>query len=245
MKQKSIIITVLISALALLSCTQKQQEPTAGKGIGEIYVTAAPGSRSVLVKLDGLWRVRPLQEWLHTDVNGREGEGAFTFYFDSNESDFVNFKPVRRGSIVIESLTTMVADTLWVRQQGLPDGKEYDSHITASYIEIPEGQISSLSVLYANLKGASAAAISSWKASVGADVNCIISDEGLSIDGANVIQTGTNQNPSTNTRSSTMFTIAPVSCIHIAKIVLPCAVMMRSTPQARNTPTHRLRQMDI
>lgn len=191
MKQKSIIITVLISALALLSCTQKQQEPTAGKGIGEIYVTAAPGSRSVLVKLDGLWRVRPLQEWLHTDVNGREGEGAFTFYFDSNESDFVNFKPVRRGSIVIESLTTMVADTLWVRQQGLPDGKEYDSHITASYIEIPEGQISSLSVLYANLKGASAAAITSWKASVGADVNCIISDEGLSIDGANVIQTGT------------------------------------------------------
>ena len=75
---------MLIAALSLLSCKEMQQEPVPGKAIGEIYVTAAPGSRSVLVKLDGLWRVRSMESWLSTDVAGREGEGAFTFSFDSN-----------------------------------------------------------------------------------------------------------------------------------------------------------------
>ena len=174
-------IIITTAALALCSCQEIQQEPVAGKGIGEIYVTAAPGSRSVLVNLDGLWRVRPQESWLHTDVNGREGHAAFTFSYDSNESDFVNFRPVRRGAIVIQSLSTMVADTLWVIQQGIPDGKEYDNLPQNSYIEFPEGQIETVSVLYANLKGVSASAASTWLTSMGADINCTIVDSGLSI----------------------------------------------------------------
>lgn len=190
---KKSIITILMTTLALVSCKEIPQTPTPGKGLGEIYVTAAPGSRSVLVKLDGLWRVRPQETWLHTDVNGREGEGAFTFFFDSNESDFVNFKPVRRGAIVVQSLSTMIADTLWVIQQGIPDGKEYDSHPKDSYIEFPEGQLQSLSVLYANLKGVAAPDRTAWTASVDADINCIISDDGLAIflkDGVDAEKTG-------------------------------------------------------
>lgn len=193
------VITITVAALALLSCKEMQQDPTPGKGIGEIYVTAAPGSRSVLVKLDGLWRVRPQESWLHTDVDGREGEGAFTFSYDSNESDFITFKPVRKGAIVIQSLGTMVADTLWVLQQGIPDGKEYESLPQNSYIEFPEGQIETLRILYANVKGASASAIASWTASVGADVNCLIADDGLSItlkDGTSADEIGTLASPS-------------------------------------------------
>ncbi len=193
------VITITVAALALLSCKEMQQDPTPGKGIGEIYVTAAPGSRSVLVKLDGLWRVRPQESWLHTDVDGREGEGAFTFSYDSNESDFITFKPVRKGAIVIQSLGTMVADTLWVLQQGIPDGKEYESLPQNSYIEFPEGQIETLRILYANVKGASASAIASWTASVGADVNCLIADNGLSItlkDGTSAEEIGTLASPS-------------------------------------------------
>lgn len=178
---KKRIIIVLMTALALLSCKEMPQAPAPGKGLGEIYVTAAPGSRSVLVKLDGLWRVIPQESWLHTDVNGREGEGAFTLHFDSNESDFVNFKPVRRGSIVIQPLSTMVADTLWVVQQGIPDGKEYGSLPKDSYVEFPENQLESVSVLYTNLKGVAASNVAAWIASVKADINCIISDEGLSV----------------------------------------------------------------
>ena len=70
------VITITVAALALLSCKEMQQDPTPGKGIGEIYVTAAPGSRSVLVKLDGLWRVRPQESWLHTDVEVYLDEAA-------------------------------------------------------------------------------------------------------------------------------------------------------------------------
>ena len=195
---KKRIITLLTTALALLSCKEVPQAPAPGKGLGEIYVTAAPGNRSVLVKLDGLWRVRPQEEWLHTDVNGREGEGAFTFFFDSNESDFVHFRPVRRGAIVIQSLSTMIADTLWVIQQGIPDGTEYDSRPQDSYVEFPEGQLQTVSVLYANLKGVAASEVTSWAASQKADIQCIISDEGLAItlgDGTAAETTGTLDDP--------------------------------------------------
>ena len=174
------ILAIIFSIATLSSCKKEvQSEPVPGKAIGEIYVTAAPGTRSVLVKLDGLWRVRTTESWLHTDVQGREGEAAFTFSFDSNESDFVNFKPVRRGAIVIQPLATMVADTLWVVQQGIPDGKEYDSLPQDSYIEFPQNQLKTVTVLYANVKGASAP--SSWISSNGADINCIIADDGLSV----------------------------------------------------------------
>ena len=192
------IISIALAALALASCKEVTQEPAPGKGIGEIYVTAAPGSRSVLVKLDGLWRVRPQETWISTDVEGREGEGAFTFRYESNESDFINFRPVRRGAIVIQSLSTMVADTLWVVQQGIPDGREYESRPQDSYIEFPEGQIETVTVLYANVKGAAAAGIASWAASVKADVNCLITDDGLSVtlaDGTPADVTGTMEEP--------------------------------------------------
>ena len=192
------IIGITIAAVVLFSCQEVQQEPVPGKAIGEIYVSAVPGSRSVLVKLDGAWRVHPVQEWLHTDVNGRNGEGAFTFSYDSNESDFVNFRPVRKGAIVIQSLSTMQADTLRVIQQGIPDGVEYESLPQDSYIEFPDNMMETLTVLYANLKGATATAVDSWIASQKADINCIISDAGLSIslaDGTAAEVTGTLTEP--------------------------------------------------
>lgn len=190
------LIIIILAFAAAVSCKEVPQAPTAGKRIGEIYVTAAPGSRSVLVKLDGVWRVRPVSDWIHTDVNGREGEGAFTFTYDSNESDFINFRPVRRGAIVIQSLSTMVADTLCIIQQGIPDGKQYESLPQDSYIEFPEDQISSVTVLWANVQGAASA--ESWISSVGADINCIISDSGLEItlkDGSKADETGTMMKP--------------------------------------------------
>ena len=180
---KSIRIILLITAAALcLSCEHSGDSAVkAGKNIGEIYVTAAPGSRSVLVSLDDLWRVRSCEDWISTDVNGRDGEGAFTFRYGSNESDFFNSNPVRRGAIVIQSLKTMTADTLYVRQQGLPDGKEYQSVPKDSYIEFLEDSFKSVSVLYANVQGADEAAAGAWIASVGAVINCIVWDDSLSV----------------------------------------------------------------
>ena len=181
MKTSRIILLITAAALCLSCENNREPEVKAGKNIGEIYVTAAPGSRSVLVSLDGLWRVRSCEDWISTDVNGRDGEGAFTFRYGSNESDFFVSNPVRRGAIVIQSLKTMTADTLYVRQQGVPDGKEYQSIPKDSYIEFLEGSFRSVSVLYANVQGAEEAAAGAWIASVGADINCIVWTDSLSI----------------------------------------------------------------
>ena len=192
-------IPIILTALMALACTVVPQEPSAGKKLGEIYVSAAPGSRSVLVKLDGLWRVRPCDGWLSTDVNGRSGRGAFTFHYASNESDLVSSKPVRRGAIVIESLAAGVADTLYVRQQGVPDGREYESVEVDSYIEFLSDQMSAVSVLYANLQDCDSLAVQGWISSAGADVNCIIYASGPCIsrqDGKALQQTGTITEPS-------------------------------------------------
>ncbi len=183
------IIPIVVIALIAAGCGEKMQEPAPGKCIGRMYVTSTPGSRPVLVKLDGLWRVRPCSDWITTDVNGREGQGAFTLSYASNESDFVQSNPTRRGAVVIQSLSTMKADTLYVLQQGIPDGNEYDSLPQDSYIEFPEGQLQTVSVLYANVQGAGEEDAAEWISATGADINCIISDSGITIsrkDGAEV-----------------------------------------------------------
>ena len=128
-------IAIILGIALVCSCTEKTETSKAGKRVGEIYVTALPGAKTVLVNQDGLWRVRTSADWISLDVNGREGPGAFTMYYASNESDFVNSNPSRRGAVIIESLRNMRADTLWLRQQGVPDGKEYSSSPQDSYIE--------------------------------------------------------------------------------------------------------------
>ena len=170
---KRYIPILLLGALLAASCTEKTETSKAGKRVGEIYVTALPGAKTVLVNLDGLWRVRSSSDWMSFDVNGRDGAGAFTVYYGSNESDFVTSNPTRRGAIIIESLKSMKADTLWLRQQGIPDGKEYSSAPQDSYVEFIDTKLTSVTVRYANFGDAgaeSAAAIRQWLK--GVDVLC-------------------------------------------------------------------------
>ena len=167
---KKYIPILLLGALLATSCTEKTETSKAGKRVGEIYVTALPGAKTVLVNLDGLWRVRSGADWMSFDVNGREGAGAFTVYYGSNESDFVTSNPTRRGAIIIESLKSMKADTLWLRQQGVPDGKEYSSAPQDSYVEFIDTKLTSVTVRYANFgdAGAEAAgAVFEWMKSTG------------------------------------------------------------------------------
>ena len=158
-------IPLLLGILLAFSCTEKTETSKAGKCVGEIYVTALPGAKTVLVDLDGLWRVRSSESWISLDVNGREGLGAFTVYYGSNESDFVTSNPTRRGAIVIENLKEMCADTLYLRQQGVPDGKEYSSAAQNSYIEFIDTKLTSLTVRYADFGDAgeeAAATVFDW-----------------------------------------------------------------------------------
>ena len=77
-------ISIFLAAVLLASCSTKIQQPDPGVALGEIYLTASAGSKTVAVDLDGLWRVSVLEDWLSLDVNGRDGKGAFTFSYSSN-----------------------------------------------------------------------------------------------------------------------------------------------------------------
>ena len=199
MKNKLSIFFLSIGLALCLSGCSREVLVTQGKSLGTREVYPAAGDFSVFIKTDGVWSVSSPEKWIHVPEDLFKDASALIVRYDSNESDFITFKPVRKGAIVIQSLGTMVADTLWVLQQGIPDGKEYESLPQNSYIEFPEGQIETLRILYANVKGASASAIASWTASVGADVNCLIADDGLSItlkDGTSADEIGTLASPS-------------------------------------------------
>lgn len=150
---KKIGLLLALAALAAVSCTSGKDDYKAGRKVGEIYVTAQSGAKTVLVALDGLWRVIPQEAWMSTDVNGREGEGAFTVYYGSNESDFVQTNKTRRGAIVLRNLKSMVSDTLYIIQQGTPDGTEYASAPQDAYIEFIDTPLTKVQALYANIRG--------------------------------------------------------------------------------------------
>lgn len=174
---KRIALILSLAALAL-SCNNGSDASKPGRKVGEIYVTAQSGAKSVLVDLDGLWRVIPQENWMSVDVKGREGEGAFTVYYASNESDFVSTNSTRRGAIVIRSLKSMVSDTLYIIQQGTPDGVEYSSAPQDSYIEFEDVSLTRIKALYANLKGASdPQTAADWIMSSDANIFCLIWDE--------------------------------------------------------------------
>jgi len=174
------IITIIAAALCLASCSNKTEGPAAGKCIGEIYVTSQSGAKSVLVDLPGMWRVVPQQSWISTDVNGRSGNGAFTLYYGSNESDFVSANVTRRGAVAIQNLTTMVSDTLYIRQQGIPDGKEYSSTPQNSYIEFLDTKLTKMKVTYANFHGVlNQETISNWLLASDSDLIAFAADAAM------------------------------------------------------------------
>lgn len=150
---KKIVLILALAALSAVSCTSGKDDAKPGRKVGEVYVTAQSGAKTVLVSLEGLWRVVPQENWMSTDVNGREGEGAFTVYYGSNESDFVQTNATRRGAIVLRSLKTMVSDTLYIIQQGTPDGTEYASAPQDSYVEFVDTPLTRVEALYANIQG--------------------------------------------------------------------------------------------
>ena len=150
---KKIGLILALAALAAVSCTSGKDAYKPGRKVGEIYVTAQSGAKTVLVSLEGLWRVIPREGWMSTDVNGREGEGAFTVYYGSNESDFVKTNATRRGALVLQNLKTMVADTLYIIQQGTPDGTEYSSAPQDSYVEFIDTPLTRVEAVYANIRG--------------------------------------------------------------------------------------------
>lgn len=114
------IYIVLLSAL-MCACTKNVEiiDPySPGSCIGKIELGAAAGSISVSVETSGDWRVETADEWLTIDTKGRTGNGAFTVYYESNESDVITLKSGRLGKVAIRLAESMRVDTLVFVQQG-------------------------------------------------------------------------------------------------------------------------------
>lgn len=117
---KKYIYMVFLGAL-MCACTKNVEiiDPySPGSCIGKIELGAAAGSMSVSVETSGDWRVATADEWLTFDTKGRTGNGAFTVYYESNESDVMTLKSGRVGKVSIRHAETKKVHTLVFVQQG-------------------------------------------------------------------------------------------------------------------------------
>ncbi len=112
-----IIIGVLSTACDKTIVFSNPYSP--GVCVGEILLSSTAGSISVAVETEGTWRLECDQTWLRTDVNGRNGNGAFTVYYNSNLSDMQSLKDARTAKIAILLENSMKADTLVLVQRGM------------------------------------------------------------------------------------------------------------------------------
>lgn len=169
----------MAAILALCSCTAVDY-PSSGIKLGEIYFTSKAGSRSILVKTSDKWRVETDCDWISLDVNGGVGEAAFTITCGSNESDFANPRLSREACVVIRRLSAGTSDTLYVVQQGFPDGIERASTVQDSYIEFVDVPLRRIKVVYANFGSATVEDVEKWIAASDADLIAgIWSEEGV------------------------------------------------------------------
>jgi hypothetical protein len=137
---KKFLFIVVMSAL-VCACTKTVEivDPySSGVCVGEILLGATPGKVSVSVETKGTWRIESDQTWLKIDVNGRIGDGAFTVYYESNQSDVHDIRHSRVAKVSIRIEETMKTDTLVFVQRGLmPVTPSYnvqkDSELTVEY----------------------------------------------------------------------------------------------------------------
>lgn len=162
--------------LTICACEKEVQLPVSGTSLGQIYISPAAGSKSVSVDYDGLWRVKSLSEWITTDVNGRKGSSAFTFSYTSNESNLLGINVTRKGAVTITDLDKNVCDTLFIIQQGIPDGTIHHTEITSEHIETTdEEQV--WRVLYCNLQSMAYADAEAWLHSQECEVKAVVWNE--------------------------------------------------------------------
>lgn len=154
--------------------------------VGKIEVGAVAGSISVSVETEGDWRVETDQAWLKTDVQGRSGNGAFTVYYESNESDIMNRTTGRIGKATLRlegSLDTY--DIVFVQQGFYPVEAEVEVVNHPSLVlEYHVEELTDVVLLSCSSEGTGD--IQAWIDSQNADIVVLDGDVKGEIDGLNV-----------------------------------------------------------
>lgn len=141
------IFNVVIMCALLCACTKNLEivDPySSGVCVGEILLGSISGKVSVAVETEGNWRIESDQPWLKTDVSGRTGDGAFTVYYESNQSDVHVIRQARVAKLAIRIEDKEKTDTLVFVQRGLMPVKstykvQNDPALTLEY-HLPQEQ---------------------------------------------------------------------------------------------------------
>ena len=167
------MLTLSFAVLALCSCGKDGANGfSAGSCIALAEVGAEQGSLSVSVETSGIWRLGCSEDWLSFDVEGGNGNQAFTIFFDSNEPDILNLKQARTARIAISLDSDMVSDTLILVQRGFLGGSpgykvSSDKRIS---LEFDSKAITEACFVCSSSDGLDdSAALRDWIASKGAD----------------------------------------------------------------------------
>ena len=118
MKRFYLLTLPVLAVLLAVGCT-KEVLVTTGELAAVKEVSAEAGSFPVAISTSGVWRVRPIDDWLHVDESLSSGDYAVMVNYDSNESTPGRRNFNRAGSVVVETYDRYTADTIRVLQRGL------------------------------------------------------------------------------------------------------------------------------
>lgn len=115
------LLAVAGGAVAV-SCDKEPEIRTQGTSLGEIEVSAESGFRSIAVNTTGVWYVGEADgaAWISFDDTIGRDNGAFTVYYESNKSDLSVTRLRRMARIVVSTADKYTADTLYLKQNGVP-----------------------------------------------------------------------------------------------------------------------------
>ena len=129
------MLLCMTCAVATVSCDKEPEIRTQGSSLGTIEVSADEGHVSVAVNTSGIWYVGEADHvgWISFDDTVGKDNGAFTVYYDSNKSDLVETHLRRMARIVVSTADKYTADTLYLKQNGVPAVLRFKE----SVIELP------------------------------------------------------------------------------------------------------------
>ena len=125
-KRIRILFLSLGAAAALAGCS-KEVLVTTGGSLGVKEVFPAAGDFTLLVNTAGVWSVSSPESWIHLPGDWFRDSHAVIVAYDSNESVIGAPRFNRTGHVVVRTYDGAVADTLYIKQQGIEPFIELDA----------------------------------------------------------------------------------------------------------------------
>lgn len=138
---KTYLLVIVAAVLSMFGCTKVEVADVQGNllTVKEVPKTAGTFQLPITVQGDDklVWRVRPLDSWLHIDdATWKKNAYNVIVRYDSNESSMNTPNFARVGKLVVETFDEFVVDTVVVKQRGKkPSMKLLDMTVLASDIK--------------------------------------------------------------------------------------------------------------